>query len=106
MAENVSFGIKFKVDDKGVGQATINVKELTNVVNEVKNATSKNPFKDWLTDVMGLEALTNALSRISGAVGELTKTALLFLANAEKPYHLLWLHRMISKNRCTLVFLR
>lgn len=99
MAENVTFGIKINVDDKGVGQATINVKELTNVVNEVKNATSKNPFKDWLTDVMGLEALTNALSRISGAVGELTKTALLFLTNAKKPCRFLWLYRCFSITR-------
>lgn len=72
MSENVTFGIKLNVDDKGVGQATINVKELANVVNKVKESASKNPFKEWLTDLVGFEALTGALQRISGAVHELT----------------------------------
>jgi|GEM_PF-6540956 len=43
-------------------------------------------------------SIANALSRISGAIGELTKTNGLFLTNSKKPYHFLWLHRMISKN--------
>lgn len=72
MAENVTFGIKINVDDKGVGQATINVKELTNVINEVVEQTKVNPFKEWLSNVVGFEALVGALQRISGAVGELT----------------------------------
>ena len=63
MSENVTFGIKINVDDKGVGQATINVKELANVVNKVKESASKNPFKEWKTSIVEFEALTLALSR-------------------------------------------
>lgn len=63
MSENVTFGIKINVDDKGVGQATINVKELANVVNKVKESASKNPFKEWKKSIFEFEALTNALSR-------------------------------------------
>ena len=72
MSENVTFGIKLNIDDKGVGQATINVKELADAVNKVKESANKNPFKEWLTDLVGFEALTGALQRISGAVHELT----------------------------------
>lgn len=72
MAENVTFGIKINVDDKGVGQATVNVKELANVVDKVREAANKNPFKEWKTSIVEFEALTSALERISGAIGELT----------------------------------
>ncbi len=73
MAENVTFGIKFNVDDKGVGQATVNVKELDKVVDALKNdIPSTPPFSDWGASIVELEALTSALSRISGTVSELT----------------------------------
>ena len=73
MSENVTFGIKINVDDKGVGQATINVKELAQAVGDFKNNMPPTPpFDDWKTSIVALEALTSALSRISGAVHELT----------------------------------
>ena len=87
MAQGVTFPIKIQADGKGVGQATVNVKELSEAVNKIKENANKNPLKEWLQDVVGFEALVGVLQRISGTVGELTKTNGQFLANAEKPYH-------------------
>lgn len=97
MANEVTFKINI---DGNMHAATVEATEFGRAVEQVKSKIDKltNDKLNFAAMVTACEAVTNALSRISGAVGELTKTNGLFLTNSKKPYHFLWLHRMISKN--------
>lgn len=86
MANEVTFKINI---DSNMHAATVEATEFGRAVEQVKSKIDKltNDKLNFAAMVTACEAVTNALSRISGAVGELTKTNGQFLANAEKPYH-------------------